>query len=112
MSKFERSLITKIRISAHSLAIETGRYCKPKILANERFCKFCKDQVEDEIHFLLHCPLYKDIRENYSIFKKVNKEDDIKSVAFLLNPDNLVDTKQICKYLNQALKLVTKLNVN
>ena len=70
--KYNRPLITKIRISAHSLAIKTGRYCKPKISANERFCKFCKfckDQVEDEIHFLLHCPLYKDFRENNSISK-------------------------------------------
>jgi hypothetical protein len=27
------------------LAIETGRYSKPKTPHNERFCKFCKDQV-------------------------------------------------------------------
>ena len=102
--KYNRSLITKIRISAHSLAIETGRYCKPNIAANERFCKFCKDQVEDEIHFLLHCPLYKDFRENNSIFKNVFKEDDIRSVTYLLNPNNLCNTKQICNYLSQAFK--------
>jgi hypothetical protein len=45
--------LTKLKLSAHSLAIETGRYCKPTIPANERFCKACKDKVEDEHHFLI-----------------------------------------------------------
>lgn len=31
LPKFNRSLITKIRISAHQLAIETGRYMKPPL---------------------------------------------------------------------------------
>ena len=71
IKKYDRSLqaLTKIRISAHSLAIETGRYSKPKILACERYCKLCKDKVEDEVHFLLYCPLYKD-RERSLIFSK------------------------------------------
>jgi hypothetical protein len=34
------------------LAIETGRYSKPKTPHNEKFCKFCKDQVEDESEHL------------------------------------------------------------
>jgi hypothetical protein len=51
INKYVRSFLTKLRLSAHSLAIETGRYCKPTIPANERFCKACKDKVEDEHHF-------------------------------------------------------------
>ena len=42
-----------ICITVYSLAIETGRYCKPTIPANERFCKACKDKAEDELHFLI-----------------------------------------------------------
>ena len=29
INKYLRSHLTKLRLSAHSLAIETGRYCKP-----------------------------------------------------------------------------------
>jgi hypothetical protein len=32
-----RKQLTKLRISAHPLAIETGRYSKPKTPHNERF---------------------------------------------------------------------------
>ena len=31
----------------------------------KRKCKFCKEKVEDEYHFLLICPKYLDIRKQY-----------------------------------------------
>ena len=30
---------------------------------NERKCFICKDKVEDEIHFVINCPLYTDERD-------------------------------------------------
>lgn len=54
--------ITQIRISAHSLEIETGRMARPKIPPDERFCKHCKVSVENEIHFVTECPLYNQLR--------------------------------------------------
>jgi hypothetical protein len=62
ITRSERSLMTKIRVSAHSLAIETGRYSRPKIPASERFCKFCKNVMEDEKHFILNCPQCETLR--------------------------------------------------
>ena len=49
----QRRLITKFRISCHNLEIETGRY--KNIPADQRICKLCNQNVEDEIHFLLEC---------------------------------------------------------
>ena len=46
------------------------RYARPKILLNERTCFHCKDAVENEIHFLLECPFYDDLRRK--LFKKAN----------------------------------------
>jgi hypothetical protein len=37
---------------------ETGRYMKPPLTVPERFCKICKNKVEDEKHFIFYCPLY------------------------------------------------------
>ena len=42
-------MLTKLRIGAHSLAIETGRYGTTKIPADQRFCKFCPTNVEVEV---------------------------------------------------------------
>ena len=67
----ERTALTKFRISNSVLMIEKGRH--QNIDKNLRFCPFCKDQVEDEKHFLLECPVYKFIRSDlYKEVKRVN----------------------------------------
>ena len=56
LTKEHRSFLSKIRISVRSLNIETGRYnSTPR---EQRLCKFCPSSVEDEKHFILHCPKY------------------------------------------------------
>ena len=56
-SRNQRRNLRKFRISIHKLEIEQGRY--RNIKANERLCKLCKKDVEDEMHFfLLQCPHY------------------------------------------------------
>lgn len=75
-----RVALTKLRISNHTLNIEKGRYQKPPIPRDERFCSFCSSNnqynVEDEIHFLIKCPKYNDERNklfNNPDFKKLNQ---------------------------------------
>ena len=57
-----RCAMAKLRLSNHPLLIETGRHSK--IEWQLRFCPFCPTIIEDEIHFLVQCPNYKDMREN------------------------------------------------
>ena len=46
-----------------SISSRQVRYTRPKIPLNERKCIFCnKNSVEDEIHFLLDCDFYSDLR--------------------------------------------------
>jgi hypothetical protein len=85
--------LTKIRVIAHSLAIETG-YSRQKIPASERFCKFCKNVMEDEKHFILNCPQYQTLRGKYEIFLDV--DNDIHSIRNLLNPTNSKSAREIC----------------
>ena len=49
-----RKALTRLRCSSHHLAIETGRWQKPKIPEKMRLCKSCR-VVENEIHFFCHC---------------------------------------------------------
>ena len=82
-----RNAVVKLRISAHQLLIETGRH--RNIPRNERICELCdKNELEDEFHFLLVCPAYKELRQKY--FKKYyyNKPNMIKLIE-LLNSEKL-----------------------
>ena len=65
-----RRILAMFRCGNLPLYIETGRFARPKIPVNERTCFHCKDVVENEIHFLLECPLYDDIRRK--LFQKAN----------------------------------------
>ena len=47
--------LTRFRLSCHWLPIERGRYKKPIIPREQRFCTFCQNCVGNEFHGLLMC---------------------------------------------------------
>jgi hypothetical protein len=49
------SIICKIRVSAYSLNIETGRY-KNIIRSERKFTNCSKGDIEDEKHLIVDCP--------------------------------------------------------
>ena len=58
-----RVSLTRFRCSAHKLMAEEGRY--RGIERNMRICPLCSmNVVEDEYHFLLICPAYRELRKN------------------------------------------------
>lgn len=80
--KFKISL-SRFRLSSHSLEVERGRYFN--IRRNERICQLCTtNSIENEYHFLLVCPIYKDLRRKYlksyyCSWPNLNKFDNIMS---------------------------------
>ena len=57
----DRIALTRLRLSNHSLMIEKGRHqniTRPV----DRICPFCPGKAENELHFLLRCPLYANLR--------------------------------------------------
>ena len=59
--------LMRFRTGAHHLAIETGRWARPKLPRQHRVCSKCScTVVEDEVHFLFECPAYDRIREKYN----------------------------------------------
>ncbi len=62
LPKYERSLISQIRLGVLPLRIETGRFVN--LPANDRLCQVCKqNSVEDEAHFLFECDKYAEERQ-------------------------------------------------
>ena len=60
----DRSVFAKMRISAHNLIVENCRYTG--IPRHDRICKVCNTgSIENEQHFLLECPAYKLLQEDF-----------------------------------------------
>ncbi len=79
MKHQKKYLLTKFRLSNHCLRIETGRHeritninGKKVILPrNQRLCTYCNlNTIENEIHFLLECPIYQNYRKDIYDYKK------------------------------------------
>ena len=62
MNQKTRVNLTRFRMGVSDLEIEKGRYKTTPMPREFRFCKLCQSikiqAVEDEKHFLLHCPFY------------------------------------------------------
>ena len=55
--------IARFRLSSHNLSIELGRHKRPFVPAEERLCDKCTlNVVGDELHCLMICPRWVDIR--------------------------------------------------
>ena len=126
----KRRMFTKLRISSHSLAIETGRHKQiPK--RNDIKCNFCahfKDSctcnkfkyhrlcfncnvIEDEKHFLLNCAVYDQIR--IDLFNDINdtfnlntSDNDLCFITLMncLNGDSEL-APLVCNFVNACFDL-------
>jgi hypothetical protein len=102
-----RVALTRFRLRSHNLAIETGRH--NNIPREDRFCEYCDaDRVEDEIHFLLFCSFYDELRRPLIPFiQNLNKKD---AFVFLLNSTAPHITKLVAKFVYLAFTKRSKYN--
>ena len=86
IKEYERIATSRLRLSAHHLAIETGRWSR--VPADERFCPCGSIQTEE--HIICQCPLTSDIRAEYesmdfsnihAFFHNNNNQSHVCSVA-------------------------------
>ena len=100
-----RRNLSKFRLSNHNLNIEKGRYNgTPKEL---RFCPFCPKKVETEVHFLIECPLYQNIRDEMLMTITGEKPSffyytQTEKFVYLLSDKNIQTTS---KYIHACLEL-------
>ena len=60
-----RVSMSRLRLSSHNLAIETGRY-HLRTARHHRYCRQCNTlDIEDEYHFMCKCVKHNDIRNRY-----------------------------------------------
>ena len=80
--------IAQIKLSSHELEIKKERKTGPKPTpACVRYCYQCITKVEDEIHIVIECPTYDDIR-NELFFSKPNIPPSDEFIT-LFNSENI-----------------------
>ena len=99
-----RTQLTKFRISDHNLMIEKGRH--EGLHKSTRFCPFCLDKVEDEIHFMLKCPIYSNFRGHFlrSMFAEYINTDAI-PVKDMFSYLMALSSVEVGKFIHQAFEL-------
>ena len=111
----KRRNLTKLRISAHSLAIETGRYnnsanSSSNAAANKRLCFNCKI-IESEFHFIFECNLYE--QERKQMFEHLHEFTSIPSNATVENFCTLMSCLNgdpevgsiLCNFINNCFEI-------
>ena len=108
MTEKYRTVITRWRLSCHSLRIETGRYQRPILPRNERTCSICHI-LEDEQHSLFVCQAHTFIRLRYA-----NILNNYTTTQSILHPSSMEDACAIGRYIldiernMEALKMIIK----
>ena len=88
------------------LKIETERYQGTPL--ENRLCKLCDtNSVEDEIHFMFHCPGLNDARASLCNSSELNLiTDDFERLHKMLDSDNLCYTGKYVENLYTARKSI------
>ena len=103
VEKKYRIALSQFRLSSHDLEIERGRYAD--VDRADRICHFCNNnQIENEYHFLLICPLYSELRKLYMKryyyqWPTLNKFDK------LMSSNNKTVVVKLAKYIYFASQL-------
>ena len=131
LSLAKRRMFTWLRISAHHLAIEKGRYMQiPK--DNNIACDFCKNLktncicnrfkynrlckhcnvVEDEMHFLLKCSMYDSCRSDFlkdfeSTVSCNPSSDPFECFSHIMSYRNGSESL-VCEYVNTCFDIRTQ----
>ena len=88
-----RRTLTRYRLSEHSLAIEKGRHRQTWLPAEQRLCCHCAaSEPETELHFLIKCEKYNQIRQTYFLKLEAIRKGflnllDVEKLPILLGED-------------------------
>ena len=104
-----RFYISRFRLSAHSLRIQSGRFVRNAIPRNERYCLCCQTaNIEDIFHFILVCPCYNELRERY-INNYYYRRPSMYKLTELFKSSSLSILLNLSKYIKLALKRRTNI---
>ena len=106
VNRKHRNALAKLRLSSHNLKIESGRHTstRARIARENRKCIICNsNDIEDEFHFVLICPVFNDIRRIY-MKRYYTKNPSMFKFLQLLNSGGK-QLNNLALYVTKAFKL-------
>ena len=101
LDRFLRSKLTKLRLGVSPLTTHYFRYRTH--VPTDLICPLCKESEEDEVHFVLQCPFFADIREQFIPAKYTNNPCSFRLCLLLCTTnDNIV--RNLILFLYKAFK--------
>ena len=95
-----KTVFCRFLCSGHNLAIETGR--RTNTPREARVCCFCNlNEVEDEVHFVLRCPRFHDLRTKYIPHEYVNMPGLNAMVSLIIHPEKRDNVIRFCFYASK-----------
>ena len=101
--------LTKFRVSAHNLLIETGRHHNIKV--EDRICKHCNQkEIEDERHFLIECSKYASLRQTMMqevlhLYPNIKNMSTLEQFCWIMNCETDKVMYALAEYIFKATEL-------
>ena len=106
---YKRAL-SNFRCSGHSLNFETGRH--QNIDRELRYCNYCLKSniysIEDELHMLLLCPLYSNLRTEFFLQRWLCRHICNQSFYDIMSTKNNNENFRLSKFIYKAFLLRNK----
>ena len=106
-----RDALTTLRVSSHGLRVESGRCGRDRIEKAQRKCIYCtSNDIEDELHFVIKCSFYNDIRIRF-IFNYSYTKSIVLKCTDLVRSNNKRQVNNLGKFINLAFQRRTSANL-
>lgn len=96
------SILTKFRFGVSNINVHYLRYRNHN--QTQLLCPYCKNVEENEVHFVLCCPLYNNVRRQF-IKEKFYRTPNLFKLIILLCSRNENIVGDLCRYLYVAFKI-------
>ena len=101
ISRFVKSALTRFRFGISAITVHSLRFKRTD--TRDLLCPLCKSATEDEIHFVLCCPAYHDLRQRFISRKFYNYPCAFRLSLLVASTNNSIIWK-LCMYLYLAFK--------
>ena len=98
----DRIALSKYRCGSHKLPVAAERYSRQE---NYRPCRLCNsDEVGDEYHYVLVCPVLREVRERYLKPYYCGRPSTLK-FSQLFNVGSTKELKKLAKFVKHIMSL-------